>query len=133
MEKTVPFSIQLSLKERVAAQGGGQLIMVTESVVRKSPQVALTVAEIRYFPALLKTCLGLTSAEILVLPLPMSPKFQAMALMPKSDFNRKPVPFARQVSVKRILPTQGLGQGTIVFVRVRVKIPQVEEMVAFMV
>ena len=132
MKNPVPFSMQLSLNDIVAPQGGGQVTMATESVVRKSPQAAFTVAEIRYFPGLLKICNGLTSAEILVFPLAMSPKFQAMALIAKSDFNRKPVPFARQESVKRILPTQGLEQGTMVFVRVRVKTPQEDVMVALM-
>ena len=132
MENAVPFSIQLSLKEMVAPQGGGQVIIVTESLARNKPQVAFTVAEIRYFPELLKVCFGLISAEVLEFPLARSPKFQAMALMAKSDFNRNPVPLARQESVNRIVPTQGFRHGLIVFESIRVKTPQVEVMVALM-
>ena len=133
MENPVPFSMQVSLNEMVAPQGGGHVIIVTESVARNKPQEAFTVAEIRYFPGLLKECLGLISAEVFVFPLVISPKFQAMALIAKSDFNRNPVPFARQESVNRIVPTQGLIQGTIVLAIVFVKTPQVDVIVALMI
>ena len=133
MENPVPFSTQVSFNKMVAAHGGGQVIIVTESETRNKPQLAFTVAEILYLPGLLKICLGLVSAEMLALPLAGSPKFQATALIAKSDFNRKPVPFARHESVKRIVATQGMLQGTITLVKVFEKVPQLEVMVALTV
>ena len=117
----------------MAAQGGGQAITVMESVTRNNPHDALTVAEMRYLPGLLKKCRGLVSADVLVFPLAGSPKFQAMALMSKSVFKRNRVPLARQVSVERMVPVQGLRQGTITFENVLKKVPQFDVMVALIV
>ena len=115
----------------VAAHGGGQDTIVTESEARNNPQLAFTVAEILYFPGLLKTCLGLDSAETLALPLATSPKFQATALIAKSDFKPKTLPFARHESLKRIAAAQGLLQDTITLLNVVEKVPQLDVMVAF--
>ena len=104
-----------------------------ESVTRNNPHDALTVAEMRYLPGLLKKCRGLVSADVLVFPLAGSPKFQAMALMTKSDFKRNCVPLERHESAERIVPVQGLRQGTITFENVRVNVPQFDVMVALMV
>ena len=117
----------------VAVHGGGQVIIVTESEARNKPQLAFTVAEILYLPGLLKICLGFVSAEILALPLAGSPKFQATALIAKSDFKPKTLPFARHESVKRIVAAQGMLQGTITLVKVFEKMPQLELMVALIV
>ena len=107
--------------------------MLTESLTRNKPQEAFTVAEIRYLPGPLKAWRGLFSAEVLAFPLAASPKFQAMALMSKSVFKRNRVPLARQVSVERMVPVQGLRQGTITFENVLKKVPQFDVMVALIV